>query len=59
MNNKRLFTSAEMSTIILAAYDMAKTSDDEVFEDKLEKIVLNKIYEFSEQARLAALVTRH
>jgi hypothetical protein len=57
---KKLFTDAEETIIWMAAFEFAgDTSKYSNFKQKLEKIVLDKIFEASETARLANMNPRH
>jgi hypothetical protein len=52
---KSLFTPAESSTLILAAYAVQQDSDIENYLTKIERILLDKMFESSETTRLLGL----
>jgi hypothetical protein len=52
---KSLFTPTESSTLILAAYAVQQDSDIENYLTKIERILLDKMFESSETTRLLGL----
>jgi hypothetical protein len=52
---KTLFTAAESSTLVLAALAVAQDGDTEKYLGKVERIVLDKLYDVAETDRLCKL----
>lgn len=53
--NKTLFTPAESSTLIMSAYTLQSDKDVENFLAKVERVLLDKMYESNEIERLLKL----
>lgn len=52
---KSILTPKEQSDIVLAAYSMQSTSNVDAFLEKIEKLIIDKIFDSAETERLINL----
>lgn len=55
MAAKTLFTPGESTTLLMAAYNLQSDKDAENFLAKVERILLDKMYDSAENERLLGL----
>jgi hypothetical protein len=56
---KSLLTPAQQSALVLAAYSLQSDADAEAFLIRVEKIVVEKLFESAETERLLGLSPKH